>query len=57
MTRNEYIHKYGYMSWLGRESLNNEVDGLLGGFGVNITAKQLNQLSEIIENHIKKGSK
>jgi len=54
MTRNKYIKDNGYMAWLGRESINNEVKCLLGSFNVTLTNKQVNCFSEMIEKHIKK---
>ena len=54
MTRNQYINKHGYMAWLGRESLNREVKHKLNTFNVELTSKQLNALSELIEEHIRR---
>ena len=55
MTRNQYIKKYSYMEWLGRESLNREFNKKLSAFNVTLTSKQINALSEIVESHIRKG--
>lgn len=54
MTRNQYIKNNGYMAWLGREALNNEIKCLLGSFNVSLTNKQVNNFSEMIEKHIKR---
>ena len=54
MTRNQYIKKNGYIAWLGRESLNKQIKGLLDGFEVSVTNKQINCFSEMIETHIKR---
>tara|TARA_R110000803_G_scaffold95395_5_gene163419 strand:- start:17795 stop:17965 length:171 start_codon:yes stop_codon:yes gene_type:complete len=53
MTRNQYIRDNGYMAWLGKKSLKNEIECLLVGFGISLTAKQINAISEIAEHHIK----
>jgi len=54
MTRNQYVSKYGYMSWLGRQKLNDQVCNKLSGFNVQLTNKQVNALSEMIEDHIRR---
>ena len=54
MTRNQYIKDNGYMAWLGKQSLNREVKDKLGTFNVELTSKQVNALSEMIEGHINK---
>ena len=54
MTRNQYIAKHGYMAWLGRQALNREVKGKLDNFNIELTSKQVNSLSEMIESHIKR---
>ena len=56
MTRNQYIIKNGYMAWLGKESLNNQIRHLMSGFGAELTEKQINAVSDMIEQNIK-GSK
>jgi hypothetical protein len=53
MTKNQYIKDNGYMAWLGKESLNNQVRCLIGGFGTKLTEKQINAVSELIERHVK----
>ena len=55
MTRNQYVRKYGYMAWLGREALNKEIKSILNGFNLDASNKQVNRLSEMVEAHIKKG--
>jgi hypothetical protein len=54
MTKNQYIKDNSYMAWLGRESLNKEIKIMLDGFSLNVTNKQVNQLSELVESHIKR---
>ena len=57
MTKNQYIKDNGYMVWPGRESLNNEIKCLLGSFGTNLSSKQVNCFSVMIEKHVKRASK
>ena len=41
------------MAWLGKESLNNQIRCLMGSFDADLTEKQINAVSEMIERHIK----
>jgi hypothetical protein len=54
MTRNQYIEKYSYMEWLGRQAINREFTHKLSTFNVTLTNKQMNALSEMIEAHIRR---